>query len=213
MPALSSLFASVASRFLKRDWERIFTFFSDRTAAICLFMHFLIFLALPFSLMAYVSDRMLGGNSSPPKVGSDVIIRMPEQVWSGFFWFANFYGALCGVVIVVFMLYQIWDRGFKVDPFLRSTLKAGLAVGVASGLPLKLVVNYMMIMPPTNRVSVSVLDLVDLTEIAFTPYLSISGPWFITKFLITCPFFFILLAVVHWRKAVTAKEVDNGPSR
>jgi hypothetical protein len=156
--------------------------------------------------MFYVSDRMLGGNSSPPRDGSDVIIRMPEGVWNGFFWFSNFYGGLCGVVIVVFLLYQVWERGFKSDPFLRSAVKAGLAIVVASGLPLKIVVNYLMIMPPEHRVSVTVFDIVDLTEIAFSPYLGVQGPWFLVKFLITCPLFFSLLAVVHWHKASILKE-------
>jgi hypothetical protein len=83
-------------------------------------------------------------------------------------------------------------------------------MAVASGLPLKLVVNYLMIMPQSDRVAVNILGIVDLTAIAFAPYASAPGPWFLVKFLISCPLFFGLLALVHWRKASTAQgEVSN----
>lgn len=187
------------------DWEHILTLINDRNASICLALHFLLFLALPFTLMVYVSDKMLGGTSTPLKEGGTVVLRMSQEVWSGFFWFSNFYGALCGVVIAVFVLYHVWDKGFKADPFLRSAVKAGLAMTVASGLPLKLIVNYLMIMPAADRVAVDILGVVDLTAIAFSPYVSAPGPWFLAKFLITCPLFFSLLALVHWRKAATTQ--------
>jgi hypothetical protein len=169
---------------------------------------FLLFLSLPFTLMVYVSDKMLGGTSTPLKEGDTVILRMSQEVWSGFFWFSNFYGALCGMVIAVFVLYHVWDKGFKADPFLRSAVKAGLAIVVASGLPLKVIVNYLMIMPASDRVVVDILGVVDLTAIAFSPYVSVPGPWFLVKFLITCPLFFSLLALVHWRKSATAQGIS-----
>lgn len=195
----------LGARLKNADWERILTLINDRNASICLALHFLFFLALPFSLMMYVSDKMLGGTSTPLREGDMVVLRMPQEVWSGFFWFSNFYGALCGVVIVFFVLYHVWDKGFKADPFLRSAVKAGLGIAVASGLPLKLTVNYLMIMPSADRVPVDILGFVDLAEVAFAPYTSAQGPWFLVKFLITCPLFFSLLALVHWRKAVTTQ--------
>lgn len=197
--------SALMARLKNADWERFLTLVNDRNASICLVVHFLLFLALPFTLMIYVSDKMLGGTSTPVKDGDMVVLRMTQDAWSGFFWFSNFYGALCGVVIGFFVLYHVWDKGFKADPFLRSAVKAGLAMAVASGLPLKLVVNYLMIMPPTDRVPVEILGTVDLTVIAFAPYASAPGPWFLVKFLISCPLFFGLLALVHWRKASTVK--------
>lgn len=198
---------ALKARFVNADWERFLTLVNDRNASICLVLHFLLFLALPFTLMIYVSDRMLGGTSTPVKDGDMVVLRMTQETWSGFFWFSNFYGALCGVVIGFFVLYHVWDKGFKADPFLRSAVKAGLGMAVASGLPMKLVVNYMMIMPPTDRVTVDILGIVDLTVIAFAPYGSAPGPWFLVKFLISCPLFFGLLALVHWRKASTRRTI------
>lgn len=180
------------------DWVRLFTVLNDRNAGLCLMVHFVMFLALPFTLMVYVSDKMLGGTSEPLMQAGQVVVKMPKEVWSGFFWMANFYGALCGCVIVIYLLYTLWDKAFKTDPFLRSAVKAAIAVVVASGAPLKFVVNELMIMPASDRTAVDVLGVVDLAQIGFSPYISLSGPWFMAKFVFTAPLFFGLLAAVRW---------------
>lgn len=192
------------------DFVEILHKLNDRMASLCLSLHFLVFLALPIPLMVYVSDRMLGGNSTPERDGGEVVIRMPEAVWRGFFWFSNFYGSLSGVVVTIFILYILWDRGFRAEPYLKSFVKACLAVVVAMGFPLKFVVERMMIMPVEDKVDVRILEFIDLTEVAFAPYMSVHGPWFLTKFVVICPILFLLLTLVRWRRDQLSRRPDNG---
>lgn len=187
------------SRFIERvDWLKVSLLWTDRLATLSLTVHFLIFLTLPLSLMTYVSDQMLGGNSRPETVNGNVVITMPKTAWEGFFWFSNFYGALTVFSLFAFCLYFFWNRASRQEPIVKTGVKCASAIVVASGLPLKIIYQHFMIMPITDKVVIKALQIFDLTAIAMAPYYRLEGPWFLTKVIILCPIGYLLALSLYF---------------
>lgn len=204
-----SLFSRIRNKLTLESFHRGMLLFTERFAAFGLGLHFLLFMGMPFMLMEYVIDRIFGGSSKPDIVNGLVMLKVPEQTWKGFFWFVNFYGALILLVLVLVMLYTVWDRGFRNQPMVRLTTKAFMCAAVATGLPLKLVYRFAMMTPENYAPDLNYLGVLDVTQIARAGFYSFEGGWFFSRFAILPPIFLLVTYIVGQMLENRAKETSE----
>jgi hypothetical protein len=178
-------------------WHGFFAFLTERTANVGLAIHFILFLGMPFMVFEYVADRLLGGTSKPPLDNGMVLLSIPEHDWQGFFWMMNFYGALIIGVIILWLLYILWDRAFKKDKLVSLMSKAFMCMAVAFGVPLKLVYRYAIMVPQDYAPDLNYLGVLDITEIARASYFSFEGGWFFTRFAVLPPIFLLVTYILQ----------------
>ncbi len=185
-----------------------FSFLTERTAAVGLGLHFLLFMGMPFMLLEYVNDRILLAQSKPPLEGGLVVLRIPEQSWKGFFWLMNFYAALILAVMIIWLLYVLWDKAFKKDTLVRLATKAFMCSAVAMGVPLKLVYRHAIMLPQDYAPDLNYLGVLDITGIARSSMLSFEGGWFFSRYAVVPPILLLVTYVLH--KIIESRAAVKG---
>lgn len=199
------------ARFTVDNGYSWFSFLTERISSIGLGMHFLLFMGMPFMVFEYVADRLLLGQSKPPMENGLVVLKIPEASWQGFFWLMNFYAALIVAVMLIWLLYVLWDKTFKRDAMIRVATKAAMCAAVAFGIPLKLVYRYAMMVPESYAPDLNYLGVLDITEIARSDLFSFEGGWFFSRYAVLPPFLllvtYILQRIIESRAAAAKGNV------